>query len=77
MSTATITIWYRMDDNKVYQHNHLEDGYDETRKGPTPKVPEHSKMWKNGKWAMQSAKLQDRGRGVPTLVIDKGEITPV
>lgn len=75
--TTTITIWYRQDEDKVYQHNHLEDGYDTARKGPTPKVPEHTKAWKNGKWAMQSAKLQDRGYGVPPLVIDKGEIVPV
>lgn len=76
-SAAPITIWYRMDDNKVYQHNHLEDGYDPARKSPTPKVEEHKKMWKNGKWAMQYAVLVQRGYGVPALVTEKGELIPV
>lgn len=67
-STKVITIWYRRDDNNVYQLNHIEDGFDLNRTSPTPKIPEHIKMWKNGKWAMQRAELVYRGPGVPDLV---------
>lgn len=73
-ATKVITLWYRKDDNNVYHINHLEEGYDSKRTGPTPKVPEQTKMWKNGKWGMQRAELVIRGMGVPDLVTNKGDL---
>lgn len=69
-NSKVITIWYRRDEDGVYQHNHLEDGYDEARTKPTPKVTEHNKAWKSGKWAQQRAMLLNRGPNMPPVIVD-------
>lgn len=71
-----VTIWYRKDDNGVYQQNHLEDGFNDKVKHPTSKVPEHNKIWKNGKWAKAFANIRAR-EGQAPLIINKGPIVPV
>lgn len=71
-----ITIWYRMDDKGVFQHNHLELGFDDKVKHPTPKVPEQAKTWKNSKWAKAYANIRER-EGQAALIINKGPITPM
>lgn len=70
LESKVITIWYRRDEDGVYQHNHLEDGYDETRTKPTPKVPEHNKAWKSGKWAQQRALLLERGPTMAPVIVE-------
>jgi hypothetical protein len=77
MSTlSTVTLWYRKDEDGVYQFNHLENDFDGTRKGPTPKVPEHEKLWRKGKWGMASAVMTKRS-GQPDLISHPGAIVPV
>ena len=45
-----ITIWQRFDNNtKLWEHNHISDGYDEKQIVPVG-TPEQNKLWKGGTW---------------------------
>lgn len=71
-----ITIWYRLDEKNIWHMNHYDEGHKAGQKGPRSKVPEHDKIWKNGKWGYCRANLQPR-IGCSPVVINKGEIISV
>ena len=72
-TSTPITLWYRMNDKKEWEHNHYSEGHIGGLKGPIPVHPEHVKKWKSGKWGYAFAYLQ-AGR-IPK-VVNKGEIVP-
>jgi hypothetical protein len=55
-----ITIWQRQNDNKVMEHNHIEDGHvPSSQLRPTPKTEEHKKAWARGVWSFSHAHLSN------------------
>ncbi|MBI1423113.1 MAG: hypothetical protein GC149_06580 [Gammaproteobacteria bacterium] len=61
-----ITVWERYNDNaKSWEHNHIEDGFDENAEQPTPKGSVQEKSWPGGKWRKHKAHLE----GI-TVVLD-------
>ena len=60
MSKTEITVWERLDEkNKVWNHNHISDGYTEATE-PTPMSEEQKKSWKGAKWRKFNGHLQDQ-----------------
>lgn len=54
-----ITLWYRLNEKKQWEYNHLDYGQDPNLTSPPPIHPDHVKMWKSGKWQFAFAELQD------------------
>lgn len=71
-----ITMWYRLDEKGRWQFNHYDDGHKDLQKGPRSKVPEHDKVWKNGKWGYARANLKQR-EGISPAIINQDAIIPV
>ncbi len=59
----TITVWESEVKQKngelVWEHNHIEDGYDEQQNAPTVMDPYQTKVWKKVKWRKFEAQLTD------------------
>ena len=53
-----VTIWERLNNGK-WEHNHYEEGYDETRTTPTPLHDNHVKAWASATWRPTKGELVD------------------
>lgn len=57
----TITVWElgfkQKDGSFQWEHNHIEDGFDEAQTEPKPTTTHQEKSWKNGTWRKFKAVL--------------------
>jgi hypothetical protein len=59
--TKTITVWERWNKKlKTWEHNHIDDDYDEDSQIPIIKFKSQEKIFKNAKWRKTKAKLVDQ-----------------
>jgi hypothetical protein len=69
-----IMLWYRYNgDTNSWDYNHYQDGHATELTRPEPVLPEHAKMWKNGKWGYALAYMEP---GVVPRVVNKSELVP-
>lgn len=62
-----ITVWKLWnEERKMYEHNHISDGYDPLVRAPIGRTEQQTKSWSRGLWLPLPAELID-GRIVSQL----------
>ena len=69
---SPVTLWFRLDDRKEWDFNHLEDGHFQGER-PAPKTDVHKRAWGAGQWMKVLAHLTD---DVPAKVVRGESLDP-
>jgi len=68
MDKKIVTVWYRWNnENKDYEFNHYEDGWDESQEKPFSDISKQQKDWKKAKWRKKFGHLVERENKAPLL----------
>jgi hypothetical protein len=56
-SGIEITVWEKKNKTGVFEHNHIQDGFDPCEIEPKPITDAQKKAWRNADWRKTKARL--------------------